>query len=216
VGGTREEEAVGPAAVRLARTALEGALAREALDPARIGAEATLPAPFAERRGVFVTLRRYPGGRLRGCIGFTESRQPLRTSLPIAAVLAATEDPRFPALTAAELGTTTVEVSILTRPELISARPRSALPSRVRVGRDGLIVERAGSSGLLLPQVATEQGWDAATFLAETCRKAGLAPDAWEQTATNVLRFEATVFGETTPRGAIEAGGSPAANEDEE
>jgi uncharacterized protein (TIGR00296 family) len=216
VGGVREEETIGPAAVRLARTAIEGALAREPLDPARIGAEATLPASFGERRGVFVTLRRYPGGRLRGCIGFTESRHPLRTALPVAAVLAATEDPRFPALTAAELGTTTVEVSILTKPEPISARPRSALPSQVLVGRDGLIVERAGSSGLLLPQVATEQGWDSATFLAETCRKAGLSPDAWEQTATNVRRFEALVFGETKPRGPIEADSPPATDEDSE
>ncbi|MCI4323030.1 MAG: TIGR00296 family protein [Thermoplasmata archaeon] len=206
--GARDEEAVGPAAVRLARRALEGAFAPEPLDPARVGAEATLPTSFGELRGVFVTLRRYPGGRLRGCIGFTEPRHPLRTALPIAAVLAATEDPRFPALTAAELGTTTIEVSILTRPEPISVRPRSALPSEIHVGRDGLIVERAGSSGLLLPQVATEQRWDAATFLAETCRKAGLPPDAWEQTATKVSRFEAIVFGETRPRGPIESGGA--------
>jgi uncharacterized protein len=208
-----EEVTIGVAAVRLARAALDGALATPSREPAAVGRSATLPLLFDEVHGVFVTLRRHPGGRLRGCIGFTEPRHPLRLTLPTAAVLAATEDPRFPPLASDELARTSVEVSILTAPEPISARPRHALPSEIVVGRDGLIVERAGASGLLLPQVAVEQGWDAWTFLAETCRKAGLPPDAWEHASTTVYRFEATVFGESAPNGPVHRE-APAAGRD--
>jgi len=128
---------------------------------------------------------------------------PLRRGIPEAAIAAAREDPRFPPVGADELGALTVEVSILTPPEPLPAGEPAARRAAVRVGRDGLIVEGYGRSGLLLPQVAPEQGWTAEELLNGTCEKAGLAPDAWRDPTVRVLRFRAEVFAESTPRGAI-------------
>ena len=106
------------------------------------------------------------------------------------ALRAALEDPRFPPLAPAELPECVIEISVLTAP-----RPLER-PEDVQVGRDGLIVEADGRSGLLLPQVATEWGFDREAFLAETCRKAGLPYDAWQRSETRVWVFQAEVFGE--------------------
>ena len=189
----------GIAAVRLARRSIEASVAGTT-DSAPAGA---LPAVFDEPRGVFVTVRRHPGGSLRGCIGYPLPRFPLRTAVARAARAAATEDPRFPPLRASDLTHVTVEVSVLTVPEQLSfAAPADAL-AQVRVGRDGLIVEGYGTSGLLLPQVATEQGWGAAAFLDGTCEKAGLPPGAWQRPSVRVYRFRAEVFDETSPNGPV-------------
>jgi uncharacterized protein len=194
----------GKHAVRIARAAIVAALSTEPpRDPAAPFRTAELPALFDEPRGVFVTLTELRDGALRGCIGFPVPVYPLRAAVPRAAVAAAVEDPRFPSLASRELGRTLLEVSLLTVPEPLDVADPLARPDAVRVGRDGLIVEAEGTSGLLLPQVATEQGWDARTFLAETCRKAGLRGDAWRSSRTRFRRFQAEIFHEVSPGGPV-------------
>jgi AmmeMemoRadiSam system protein A len=104
-------------------------------------------------------------------------------------VAAALEDPRFPPVTLRELPGLRIEISALTVPEPADAE-------RVEVGRHGLIVTRGSRKGLLLPQVASEWGWDRAQFLSQTCRKAGLPAEAWREPGTLVEWFEAEVWGE--------------------
>lgn len=143
---------------------------------------------FARRSGVFVSLHNH--GELRGCIGYPDGEQPLGVTVPRCAVGAATGDPRFAAVTASELSEIDIEISVLTPVERVTN------PDDIDVGRDGLIVEQHMQRGLLLPQVATEWGWDRATFLAQTCVKAGLPRDAWRRGAS-IFRFQAEVFGDT-------------------
>lgn len=190
-------------ALGLARGAVDRALGPSPpADPAAPYRSAPLPSVFDERRGVFVTWKRHPGGTLRGCIGYPLPVLPLRAGVPRAAVAAAVEDPRFVPVRASELPRLVVEISVLTVPVPIeSARPEDRRRA-VTVGRDGLIVEGFGCSGLLLPQVAPEQGWSAEELLEGTCEKAGLRPDAWRNPAVTVRRFEAEVFRESVPAGA--------------
>ncbi|MDD5318103.1 MAG: TIGR00296 family protein [Candidatus ainarchaeum sp.] len=191
-------EKEGAAAVRLARDAIEGYLAGRGKP--RPGG---LPEPFGEKLGVFVTLRRYPGKELRGCIGFPQPTSPLGNGLVDAAILAATEDPRFPPVRPEEMGGLLVEVSVLTKPEEVKCGKAGERVKEVRVGRDGLIVEYGGSSGLLLPQVPVELGWSEEEFLCETCMKAGLPPDWWLEPKTRLCRFQAQVFSEELPGGDV-------------
>jgi len=195
---------VGQQAVRLARRTLEAVLGPiPPRDPAQPFRTLSLPPEFDEPRGVFTTLRQSPSDLLRGCIGYTHPVYPLRVGIPHTAASAALEDPRFPPLQASELDHVTIEVSLLTVPEPIrAARPRDRV-RHVRAGRDGLIVRRGRAEGLLLPQVATEQGWNAEEFLAETCGKAGLPVDAWLEPATEVWRFRDQAFREERPGGPI-------------
>jgi AmmeMemoRadiSam system protein A len=143
---------------------------------------------FGEARALFVTLRK--AGELRGCIGTLAPQGDIGRTVPAFARRAAFEDPRFPALSEAELPLCDIEISVLTPPTPV------ADPSEIEVGRDGLILEAGGSSGLLLPQVATEWGFDAPAFVAEVCRKAGLPGDAWKSEGTRLWAFGAEVFGE--------------------
>ena len=153
---------------------------------------------FGEPRGLFVTLR--IGEALRGCIGTLSPEGDLTRVIAEFARRAAFEDPRFPALEPEELPRCRIEISVLTAPEPV----RDA--EEVVVGHDGLIVEGRGRKGLLLPQVATEWGFAARRFLEETCRKAGLPPDAWRDPRVSVWKFQAEVFGEESePAGASRA-----------
>ena len=168
------------------------ALAREAVKGAA-GASREIVAvtgDLPDASGAFVTIKR--GGQLRGCIGTLHCRRSLAEEIERVAVSAAREDPRFPPLRAAELHDVEIEVSVLGPLERIDPRD----PASVEIGRHGLVVEQGHRRGLLLPQVATEQGWDRDTFLSQTCAKAGLPPDAWRHGAT-VSRFDAIVFGES-------------------
>ena len=168
------------------------AIARAAVQRAAEGVRSRAPVPhgeFPDASGVFVTLTR--AGRLRGCIGTLECRRPLADEVARAAVSAALEDPRFPPLGASELNGLEVEVSVLGPLEPIDPHD----PAAIEIGRHGLVVEEGRRRGLLLPQVAPEWGWDRDQFLAQTCVKAGLSPDAWRHGAT-VYRFAAEVFGE--------------------
>jgi AmmeMemoRadiSam system protein A len=137
--------------------------------------------------GAFVTLHKR--GDLRGCIGHIEPTEPLGRVIPRIAVAASSSDPRFPPLSPDELQDVELEISLLGPLEPIAG------PQDITVGRHGLVVERGWQRGLLLPQVATEWGWDAETFLAHTCQKAGLPKDAWQHGA-KIWRFAAEVFGE--------------------
>ncbi|MCK7471593.1 MAG: AmmeMemoRadiSam system protein A [Desulfomicrobium escambiense] len=139
------------------------------------------------RAGVFVTLTR--NGQLRGCIGFIAPVFPLGQAVIQAAVYAATEDPRFPRVAASELAGLRFEISVLTPAREIDD------PKAVKVGVHGLIVEKDGRSGVLLPQVAVDEGWDRTTFLDQVCLKAGLPRDAWKRDA-KLSVFEAIVFHE--------------------
>jgi AmmeMemoRadiSam system protein A len=168
----------------LARRALEAHFAGEL--PPRLTSDRS--EAFGEPRALFVTFRRH--GRLRGCIGTLAPEGDLPRMVGKFALRAALEDPRFPPLSPAELPECAIEISVLTAP-----RPLER-PEDVQVGSDGLIVEADGRSGLLLPQVATEWGFDREAFLAETCRKAGLPYDAWQKPGTSVWVFQAEVFGE--------------------
>ncbi|MHB8351692.1 MAG: TIGR00296 family protein [Thermoplasmata archaeon] len=196
-------EPLGAAAVRLARFTVE----ESSGGPVGPAPEEPLSAAFRVPRGVFVTLRTHPGERLRGCIGFPLPVFPLGRAIRLAAAAAAREDPRFPPVSARELNRLTVEVSVLTVPEPLAGRTGAARREALCVGTDGLIVEAGGRTGLLLPQVATEQGWDARQFLAGACEKAGLPPEAWESPATRLLTFRARIFREASPGGPIVRGG---------
>jgi len=142
---------------------------------------------FRAPRGAFVTLTR--AGDLRGCIGYIEPVLPLGRAVIRTAIYAATEDHRFRPVTAAELKDIRVEISVLTPAREI------ARPELVKVGTHGLIVEKGGLKGVLLPQVPVDNGWDRETFLSQGCVKAGLPPDAWKRGA-KLSVFEAIVFHE--------------------
>jgi AmmeMemoRadiSam system protein A len=143
---------------------------------------------FGEPRGLFVTLHRH--GDLRGCIGTLAATGDLTRVVSEFALRAAFEDPRFPPLEERELSECEIEISVLTAPRLIES------PDEIEIGRDGLILELEGRRGLLLPQVATEWGFDRERFLAELSRKAGLPPAAWRRPGARVWVFQAEVFSE--------------------
>ncbi|GBC69222.1 hypothetical protein HRbin01_00918 [archaeon HR01] len=187
--------ATGDAAVRCARRAIEAYLSRGEIYEC-VG----LP---SEKRGVFVSLYRHPTHELRGCIGFPYPVLPLSEALVKAAISAAIEDPRFNPVNLEELDGLIVEVSILTPPEEIKYRERLELPNLIKVGVDGLIIETPYGSGLLLPQVPIEYGWDAETFLTHLCLKAGLNPTYWIHGKMRILRYTAQIFRERTPKGEV-------------
>jgi uncharacterized protein len=177
----------GRLAVRSARTAIEHVVAKkpEVLQK--------LTPVFSEKRGVFVTLTE--NGTLRGCIGLPYPVMPLGDAIVHAAGAAALEDPRFPPVKKEELSAVHLEVTILTVPERMEGVPEKR-PGKVVVGKHGLIVRGLGTSGLLLPQVATEYNWDPTTFLDHTCMKAGLPARSWLDRNVEILTFEGQIFSE--------------------
>lgn len=173
-------------------------LARQAIRAHLTGGEKPpLPAGevFREKRGVFCTLKTRLDV-LRGCIGFPFPTTPLAEALADAAVSAASRDPRFKPLESRELQDIRIEVTVLTKPEPLTGK-REDYPTKIKIGRHGLIVKTQYASGLLLPQVAVESGeWSPIEFLEATCWKAGLPPQAWKDESTQVLVFEGQVFQE--------------------
>ncbi len=155
-----------------------------------------LPPVFAEKRGVFVTL--HEEGELRGCIGYPQPIMPLGQAIVDSAINACSRDPRFPKVRSSELARIEFEVTILTQPEPYT-EPKKMLPELVVIGRDGLIVRKGFNSGLLLPQVAPEWGFDSLEFLSQTSVKAGLPPDAWLDEDAEVQHFQAQIFAEVAP-----------------
>ncbi|MBN2330245.1 MAG: TIGR00296 family protein [Candidatus Aenigmarchaeota archaeon] len=160
------------------------------------------PAEFRQRRGVFTTLYTYPGKNLRGCIGYPEPIMPLIDAL-VESSVSACGDPRFPSLTSNELSKVTVEVSVLTKPELIRVSDPSEYPSKIKLGEDGLIIEKGMSRGLLLPQVALEWEWNQEMFLGNLCVKASLSPNEWRLKGVKIYRFQSDIFAEELPSGPV-------------
>lgn len=171
----------------LLRIAREAVVAEIAARPIQFAT--AMPAVSHNASGVFVTLKRR--GELRGCIGTLQCRAGLAEEVARAARESATQDPRFPRVSADEVPDLSVEISVLGPLEPIAPDVGDAIV----IGKHGLVVEQGLRRGLLLPQVATEWGWTTEQFLRQTCRKAGLPDDAWQRGA-HVYRFEADVFGE--------------------
>lgn len=169
----------------------------------KLAAPPQTPDGLRGKGGVFVTLSTYPEGLLRGCIGHPYPDSLLIEALIDSAISACSHDPRFPPVSKDELEAITVEVTVLTPPEIIRVKKPSEYPKQVQVGRHGLMVKKGWYQGLLLPQVAAEEGWDAEEFLSQTCRKAGLPLTAWMDEDTKVMRFEGLIHAEDKPRGSI-------------
>jgi AmmeMemoRadiSam system protein A len=165
----------------LARAALEARVRRERAPVPDAGGVLGL------RRGAFVTI--HHRGELRGCLGRLTVDSPLGRTIVHLGGAVADSDPRFASVIPSELTDIQIEISVLTPEERVMSI------DDIEVGRHGLIIEDGYARGLLLPQVATEHEWDRETFLAHTCLKAGLPPDAWKNGA-RILVFEADVFGE--------------------
>jgi AmmeMemoRadiSam system protein A len=170
--------------LKLARNSVETAVRQgKLLDP-----PAMSNVSLATPRGAFVTLTKK--SQLRGCIGYTVPVKPLYLTVRDVAAFAALRDSRFPPVTEGELSDLEYEVSVLT------PFRRMQDVSELRIGEHGLLVRRGEQTGVLLPQVATEQRWDKRTFLEQACLKAGLPENAWRDEETDVFLFSATVFGD--------------------
>lgn len=163
------------------------------------------PERLKVKSGVFVTLNVITGDHvsLRGCIGRPYPNQPLIQATIDSAIDSAAHDPRFPPVSPKELDSILVELSVLTPPKKIEYTKPEDLLEIVKVGRDGLIATRDMWRGLLLPQVPVEWKWNTKEFLEHTCNKAGLPKDAWKDTRTEFMSFQAEIFGEEKPRGDI-------------
>lgn len=152
--------------------------------------------------GVFVTINSTKSGekKLRGCIGYPYPTTPLIQAVIESAINSATQDPRFHPISLHELETVVFEVSVLTPPQIIKVEKPSQYPSKIKVGEDGLIVEKNVFKGLLLPQVPIEWKWDNEQFLCQCCIKAGLPPDCWLLNDTKIYKFQAIIFEEEKPK----------------
>lgn len=144
-------------------------------------------------RASFVTLRDRRSGELKGCRGERVARRPLVESVVHMTIASASDDPRFPPVTAEEVPQLHIEISALTP-------PRPIRPDDVVVGRHGLTAAARGQTGLLLPQVPLMYGWDREAFLRAVCEKAGLPRDAWKSPGVRLEAFEAEVWEEEHPR----------------
>ncbi len=152
------------------------------------------PQHLCQPCGVFVSLHRQ--GHLRGCIGYLEAVKPLVAAVQEMAAAAAFHDPRFPPVRQEELADLDLEISVL------SPMRRILRVEAIEVGKHGLYIERGLARGLLLPQVATQCGWDRITFLEQTCCKAGLPPDAWKDPETRIYVFTAEIFSDHSVKSA--------------
>lgn len=187
---------LGVEAVHLARSAVESEVLGRSM-----ASEAT-DARFGDPSGAFVTLNTYPDHGLRGCIGYPMPVFTLREAIENSA-RAACHDPRFPDLGASELDGITVEVTVLTVPEIIEADSPQGIVDEIEIGRDGLMIESMGRRGLLLPQVPVEWGWDRVQFLMQLSMKAGLPPDAWTRPGARISRFRGEIYHEVSPYGEV-------------
>ncbi|MEM0149692.1 MAG: TIGR00296 family protein [Candidatus Micrarchaeaceae archaeon] len=157
---------------------------------------------FTDKYGVFVTLTHYPTNTLRGCIGFLNGAYPVSEAVIEAALAAATEDPRFVSVSHYELDELLIEVSILSN-EIPLGKTAASRERSIKIGRDGLIIRYGFYSGLLLPEVAVEEGFNKKEFLAAVCEKAGLPSSYWTQQNVKMYRFETQIFKEEEPNGKI-------------
>jgi len=169
--------------LQIAKSAIEEKVRGIEVRPAEVSS-----GRLQEELGVFVTIHKL--GSLRGCIGYVQGMKPLHQAVQEMALAAAFGDPRFPPVEAQELGDLEVEISVL------SPLQRIQDVSEIQVGTHGILIQHGSFSGLLLPQVATQYGWDRTTFLQQTCLKAGLNPEAWSDSQAEIFVFSADIFGE--------------------
>jgi len=174
-------------------------LAREAIETyvmtgKRIPVPKEYPKELEEKRGVFVTIYKNPK-ELRGCIGLPYPQQPLIEGI-IEAACETCEDPRFPPLSKEELKDIFIEVSVLTKPELIKVKNPKEYLKEIKIGKHGLILINGSSGGLFLPQVPVEQKWNCEQYLENLCYKAGLTSDIWLDPLTKIYKFETKIFSE--------------------
>jgi uncharacterized protein (TIGR00296 family) len=184
--------------VKLARESVEKYFVNEAPDFSRV------PEKLRKKGAAFVTIEKIIGDKkqLRGCIGYVEPIKPLYKTVYEVALAAAFEDPRFPPVRASELPFLVYEVSVLSSIKKLMGRPEER-PRLIKIGKMGLIAKKGFFSGLLLPQVPVEEGWDEETFLAYTCLKAGLSSDCWLDESVEFYYFTARVFSEEYPNGRV-------------
>jgi uncharacterized protein (TIGR00296 family) len=194
-----EEE--GKFLIKLARNTVETFLkTRKTLKPPK-----DTPQKLYEKCGVFVTISILEHGEknLRGCIGYPYPTSPLVEAVIDSAINASTQDPRFPSMTLNELGDVVFEVSVLTPPEQVNVDNPKEYVKQIKVGQDGLIIEKGYNRGLLLPQVPVEWQWCEEEFLCQCCMKAGLSPDSWLTKGTKIFKFSAIIFEEQAPNAEI-------------
>lgn len=170
--------------LELARQSIVAAVSHREL-PSSIAQEGV----FGVKRGVFVTLR--VSGRLQGCIGVTEPSESLGEAVVRCAVSAALEDPRFTPVKETQLADLGIEISLLSPLAPIT-------PASIEIGRHGLLIVNHAQRGLLLPQVAIEHQLTREQFLEETCRKAGLKREAWNDPETRIFGFTCEVFSDSS------------------
>lgn len=189
---TRLSDSDGVLLIKIARMAVTEFLS----NGKRMKLESEDEKKFSFNSGVFVTLNNADG--LRGCIGFPMPDKKLSHGIIDAAIAAATEDPRFSPVKANELNDIVFEVTVLTPPVEITVNDPMEYLEKIKVGRDGLIISNSFSSGLLLPQVPVEYGWNVEEFLQHTCEKAGLEKDVWKNEKVKIEKFEGIVYKEET------------------
>ena len=183
--------------LKIARASVESAVRdRKQYEYSPAGLEA-----LAQERGAFVTLKEH--GQLRGCIGYVAPYKPLYVTVRDVAAFAALRDTRFRPVAASELGALEYEISVL------SPLRRVLDIKEIRVGQHGLIMKRGDTEGLLLPQVPVEEKWDRATFLEQTCLKAGMSGNCWQSDDTDIFRFTALVFRPPDDLPSLPEPGSP-------
>ncbi|MBE6499049.1 MAG: AmmeMemoRadiSam system protein A [Methanobrevibacter thaueri] len=150
------------------------------------------PKELNEDLGVFVTLNK--NNNLRGCIGYAEPVKPAIDATMDVAISAAFNDPRFPQLTNDEFDQLEFEVTVLTKPEIITVNNYEEYFNEIEIGRDGLIIQKGYLKGLLLPQVAVENNFTIKDFLEHTCMKAGISADSWMDESCDVYKFQGQIF----------------------
>jgi len=169
--------------LQIARDAITHQIKNEDYSPTLREAKA-----LNQHSGCFVTITQ--NGHLRGCIGNFQSQQPLYREVATMAVAAASQDPRFPPMSPDELDNFSLEITVLSPLEKISDT------DEIEVGKHGLYIIKGRNRGVLLPQVATEYGWDRKTFLQQTCTKAGLPVDSWQLPETEIYIFSGQIIQE--------------------
>ncbi|MCC7552073.1 TIGR00296 family protein [Candidatus Micrarchaeota archaeon] len=156
-----------------------------------------------EEAGVYVTLKSFPEEELRGEIGYPYPMGEISSNIIDNAISAALHDPRFPSIKKDELNTIIFEISILSRPKILTVSSPEDYISKIKIGKNGLIIKYGGATGVLLPQIPIEYNWGAKEFLCQTCQKAGLPKEMWKRPTVEIYTFEAEIIKEEKPLGKV-------------
>lgn len=173
-------------------------LAREAIETFAktkkvISIPSKYPKELNQKRGIFVSIYKNPGKELRDCIGLPYPQKSIIEGVIEAAVFAC-KDPRFSPLTEEELKDIEIEISILTEPKLLQVKDPNEYLKKIKIGKDGLIINDPPFSGLLLPQVPTEFNWSVEEFLNNLCLKAGMPEGYWKYPSVKIYKFQAEII----------------------